>query len=521
MTRDAQHPYGNGITVVLAVLVAGLGACSPRDRRTPDDTLVIVIESAMTTPDPRYAITSYDGKLAKLVCSGLTALDSQNMEPRLELAAKVEPTGERTWDVWIRPDAKFSDGSPVTAADVAGTYGAILAKDSDSLFHKSLGEKIERVEVIAPLQARFHLKGPLSTFYTDIDFGIFKTTGGVPASGKVIGAGPYKVREITSRHAVLDANPHYINGVPKLPHLEIKFVRDAAARLLMLVGGSADLLQNATRLDLINDVAERPRVRIESSPSVVLTYLMLNNDDPLLKDLRVRQAIALAIDRPAIIAAKFGGRAQLATGLIAPFHWAYAQGLPSWSYDKERAKKLLDEAGLKDPDGDGPRMRVSFVYKTSSDAFRVAVARVIAAQLAEVGIDVEVRSFEFATFFADVKKGTYQLASMQTADISGPDFYFTYFHSSWIPGPNNPDGYNRWRYRNAEVDRLTEEGRRELDATKRRVIYDRVQAQVAADLPIVPLWHEDNVVLSNIDVQGYLITPNARLVGLRNAWKRP
>jgi peptide/nickel transport system substrate-binding protein len=274
------------------------------------------------------------------------------------------------------------------------------------------------------------------------------------------------------------------------------------------------------RLDLIDDVRDRPRVQIASAPSVLLTYLLLNNTDPLLRDVRVRQAIALAIDRPAIIDAKFGGRAVLATGLLPPGHWAYAADVPHWNRDVARAKRLLDEAGLRDPDGDGPAPRAHLVYKTSSDAFRVTIARVIAAQLADIGFDVEVRSFEFATFFADVKKGSYQLASMQTGEISEPDYYYMYFHSSRIPDAKNPDGGNRWRYVNADVDRLTEAGRHELDRDKRRAIYGEVQRQVATDVPIVPLWHEDNVVLSNVDVQGYAITPNARLIGLRQAWKR-
>jgi peptide/nickel transport system substrate-binding protein len=304
-----------------------------------------------------------------------------------------------------------------------------------------------------------------------------------------------------------------------MPHVDIQFVRDGSARLLMLVGGSADLLQNAVRLDLVDEVSARPGVQLASAPSVFLTYLLLNNTDPILKDKRVRQAIALALDRPAIIAAKFGGRAQLATGLLPPTHWAYAKGVTSWDRDLARAKALLDEAGYRDPDGDGPRPRFSMSYKTSSDAFRVSVARVIAAQLAEVGIEVEVRSFEFATFFADVKKGQYQLASMQTSEITEPDYYFTYFNSSWIPNARQPDGYNRWHYINGDVDRLTEAGRRELDVEKRKVIYDQVQRIVADDVPVVPLWHEDNIVLSSAGVSGFSITPNARLVGLVDAWK--
>lgn len=473
----------------------------------------------MATGDSRYAITGYDRKLAHLTTPGLTIVDSPTLEPTLGLASKITQVDDLTWDVEVR-DAKFADGQPVRAEDVACTYRDLLRADSDSMFHKQFDERFTKVEVSAPRTVRFHLRSPLATFVTDIDFGIVSCHDGVPERGTGIGAGPYRVREITSTHALLDANPHYYGPQPKVPHVEIKIVRDAAARLLMLVGGSADIVQNATRLDLVDEVRDRPRVQIQSGPSVFLTYLLLNNTDPILKDVRVRQAIALAIDRPSIIKAKFGGRAQLATGLLPAAHWAYSKAARRWDHDPVAARKLLDEAGYRDPDGAGPQPRFTLTYKTSSDAFRIAVARVIAAQLAEVGIEVDVRPFEFATFFADVKKGAYQMASMQTAEITEPDFYFTYFHSSWIPNAKNPDGYNRWRYINPEVDRLTEEGRRVGDRTKRIEIYDRVQRIVAEEVPIVPLFHEDNVVLSNVDVVGYTITPNARLIGLRDALKR-
>ena len=494
-------------------IIAGALACSPRDRRTPDDTLVVVIEASMASSDPRYAISNYDGKLTRLVHTGLTAVDTESLLPRMELATKVVRSGDLTWDVEIRADAKFSDGLPVTADEVAYTYESMLAKDSDSLFHRGFSERFSRVEALGPRTVRFHLREPLATFRTDIEIGI------ISRAGK--GAGPYIVRELTSSHALLDLNPHYYGTKPKIPHVEIKFVRDASARLLMMVGGSADLIQNGVRLDLVDEVKDRPRIQITSAPSVLLTQMLLNNADPLLRDVRVRQAIALAIDRPSIIAAKFGGRARLATGLVAPGHWAYEPDVPRWDRDASRAKQLLDDAGLRDPDGAGPKPRARLVYKTSSDAFRVTLARVIAAQLADIGLEVEVRSFEFATFFADIKKGSYQLATIQTTDITDPDFYFTYFHSSRIPEPKNPDGGNRSRYKNARVDELTSAGRHELDQVKRKAMYSEVQRLVAGEVPIVALWHEDNVVLSNVDVQGYTITPNARLIGLASAWKRP
>ncbi|MGE0867623.1 MAG: ABC transporter substrate-binding protein [Kofleriaceae bacterium] len=511
-------PRLHAITVAIALAVAGSAQLSCGSHPTPRDTIVMLIETAMMSADPRFAQPSYDSKLSKLVYSGLTAVDTSNLEPRLELASRVTRLDDLTWEVELRPDARFSTGDPVTAEDVVFTYRSVLDPATKSNFLNGFTERFRSVEVTRPGVVTFRLHAPLATFMTDIDFGIMSER--TIRRGIHAGAGPYVVRELTTTHVLLDANPHYFGDKPRMPHVEIKFVGDASARLLMLAGGSADLIQNAVRLDLANDVRQRPNLTLASGPSVILTYLMMNNDHPVLRDRRVRQAIALALDRPAIISAMYGGHARLATGLIAPGHWAYNPNVAVWNHDLTRAAALLDEAGRPDPDGDGPLPRFRLVYKTSSDAFRVAVARVIASQLSRVGIAVDVRSFEFQTFFTDVKKGSYELASLQTGEVSEPDYYFTFFHSSRIPTATKLDGMNRWRYRNAEVDRLTTAGRRELDRTRRKQMYDEVQRQVALDVPMIPLWHEDNVVISTVGVQGYSITPNARLIGLKTATKR-
>ena len=185
---------------------------------------------------------------------------------------------------------------------------------------------------------------------------------------------------------------------------------------------------------------------------------------------------------------------------MPPTSWAYTGDVARWNRDLPRARALLDAAGYR-PGPDGVRLHL--VYKTSADLFRVAIARLLAAQLAEAGIAVEVRAFEFGTFFADVKKGDYQLATMQTAPIVEPDFYYAYFHCSRIPDASDPDAQNRWHYRNAEFDRVD---RRSADTRSTRQRASRStpsrQQLVARDLPIIPLWHEDNVVLSNVDVTG-------------------
>jgi peptide/nickel transport system substrate-binding protein len=501
------------ITAVAALAVA---ACQGGDRRTPDDTLVVLVENAMTSADPRYAITNYDAKLARLVCSGLTAVDTPDLVPRLDLAASIDRLDDLTYDVAVRSDARFADGTPVTAADVVYTFESVLA-DAASPAHRNLAERLRWLEAVAPLRARIHLVAPVATLASDLDFGIVAAHGD-GADGAPLCAGPYVLRALSPTAAWLDPNPFYAGTAPALPHVELRVVPDAAARVIMLVGGTADVVQNSVRPDLVDDIAARPGVRLSSAPSCILTYLMMNNDDGVLKDVRVRQAIALAIDRPAVIAASFGGRAVLATGLLPPSHAVYAADVPRWNRDVPRANALLDAAGLR-RGGDG--IRAHLVYKTSSDAFRLVVARELAAQLRDVGLDVEVEGFEFATFFADVKRGNYQLASMQTADITGPDYYYTYFHSARIPSEKDPDAGNRWRYRNPALDRLVEDGRRTDDPVRVRGIYEQVQRIVASDVPIIPLWHEDNVVLSGDGVSGFAITPNARLGGLVGVIKAP
>ncbi len=496
----------------ITLAFVALAACSGPRRRTPDDTAVVLVESAMTTADPRYTVTTYDNRLARLVCAGITAVDTPDLVPRLDAASALDRVDDVTTDVTVRADARFSDGTPVTAADVAYTFESVLA-DPASPTHRNIAERIRSVEVLAPLRARFHLVAPVATLASDLDFGIVRPREpGQPP----LCAGPYVLRELTPEAVWLDRNPYYFGAAAQLAHVELRVVPDAAARVIMLVGGTADLLQNNVRLDLVDDIAARPGVRAASAPSDILTYLMMNTTDPLLADVRVRQAIALAIDRPAIVAASFGGRAMLATGLLPPSHPLYDAAVPHWNRDLPRASALLDAAGLRRGD-DGRRAHL--IYKTSSDAFRLVVARELAAQLADIGLDVEVRGFEFATFFADVKRGNYQLASMQTSEITGPDYYYAYFHSSRIPSPRDPDANNRWRYANAELDRLLEQGRQTDDPTQARRIYDRVQEIVATDVPIVPLWHEDNVVLSGAGVSGFTITPNARLGGLVNVVK--
>jgi peptide/nickel transport system substrate-binding protein len=511
-------------SILLALALFSLSACA-RSRRTPDHTVVYIMDAEITELDPRWALNANDTKISRLVAAGLVAVDQPTREPRPDLAEEIVRIDDTTWEVTLRADARFSDGTAVTAEDVVYTFQSILDPGMKSFMRKSWEERLAGVEGVDARRVRFRLKQPLATFLTDIDMGIVQARGARAEGGRwpgglVVGAGPFRVVALSpGQEVVLERNPHYHGGAPPMQRVQVKTVRDGNSRLLVLVGGSADLTQNTVRPDLVDEVRKH-RLNVLTAPSAILTYLMFHNEDPVLADPRVRRAIAHAIDREKIIRAKMGGHAVPATGLLPPGHWAYEAAVDHYPYDPERARALLDEAGYPDPDGPGGRPRLTLSYKCSTDPFRVSIARIIAQELDAVGIAVELRSFEFATFFSDVKQGNYQLAQMQTSEIVEPDMHFLYFHSSRIPSQEQPDLHNRWRYRSAELDRLVEAGRRELDRNRRRAIYADAQRLIARDLPIFPLWHEDNIALVNVDLEGYQVLPNARLSALSKVWKR-
>jgi len=486
--------------------------------RRPADELVVLTETVAQTIDPRFAVGAYDFKLSRLVFAPLVSVDDASVEPKMELAESVVPDGELAWKVALR-DAQFSDGRPVLAADVVYTLDQLRDPKLGTRLRQRFGN-VRRFEedIVDDHHLVFRLSHPHAPFITDLDFGIFARPlpGQPPHTQKdlPIGAGAFVFQSRDGETFHFSRNEHFYGGVAKMRALTVRTIRDDNSRLLALVGGSADLTQNTISPLLLPAVEAQSRLRVVTGRSSVYSYLGLNLGDPILKDVRVRRAIALAIDRETIVRTKLRDHAVLATGMLPTFHWAYSR-VRSYPYDPVQAKRLLDEAGYPDPDGDGPQPRFSIVYKTSSNRFRVAIAQVLAAQLAEVGIAVDVRAQEFATFFADVKAGNYQMFSMQIPEIAEPDLYTNFFASSRIPTREHPDaGGNRVRYRNPTLDELLERGRRTLDRAGRKAIYAEVQRILADDLPVISLWHEDNVAAMGKDITGFQLLPTAQLSAL-------
>jgi peptide/nickel transport system substrate-binding protein len=315
---------------------------------------------------------------------------------------------------------------------------------------------------------------------------------------------------VRGERIVLEAHPRYRGEPPRTQRVSLEVVPNAATRMLALLKGSVHLVVNALPPNLVGSLERREGLRIVYGPGSSTTYLGFNMEHDALSDRRVRRSIAHALDRAAIIRALLAGHARPAAALLPPRHWARPALGVGPAYDPARARRLLDEAGFPDT-GDAPRLRLS--YKTSTDRLRRQIGEVITAQLAEVGIELEPRSLEWGTFYADVKAGNFHTYTLKWVGLFDPDIFFYLFHSRSIP----PAGANRGRFRDEEVDRWIEESRLELDPRRRREFYGRIERALADALPYVFLWHEDDIAAMSARLEGFVLEPGGGLRGVASA----
>jgi peptide/nickel transport system substrate-binding protein len=478
--------------------------------RTPAG-LVIALESDPQSLDPRFGVDATSARLADLLHVSLTRAEpSAGRVP--ELARAWEWRDDRTFVVHLRDDVRFSDGRPVRAADVRATYEAVGDPTLGSPRRATLAS-LARVETPDDLTVVMVLTGPDAAFPDATGLPILPADLARAPGEATVGAGPYRLVEARrGDRIVLAPNPYAIDGPPRIDPLVLRIVPDAVVRVLELERGGVGFVQESLEPEILAELRRRRGLRVTTTPGTSVAYVAFNFRDPRLRNRRVRRAIAAAVDLDALARSLLGDTARPATGLLTPEHWAYAasrRARPS----VRRARRLLDRAGFVDPDGDGPRARFRLIYKTSNQPARRRLAEALQADLARVGIALDVRTYEWGTLFADVRSGNFELAAMTWVGVADPDLYRLAYHSALVP----PAGMNRGAYTSRAMDRLTEAGRRTYDPSARRAIYARVQRWAAHDLPVLPLFWEERIVVTTDRLHGFAPRPSGDLGGLATA----
>ena len=495
-------------TTILLGLIGGwllpLLSCSP----PPDpNTLVMIIESSPTNLDPRVGIDAQSERIGELIFDALLTRDEHlNVAPGL--AERWEIPDPLTYVFQLHRGVTFHDGRPLTSRDVKWTFDSLLEGRIRST--KSAAYRfVDHIDAPDEFTVVFHLKEPNATLLWNLSEG---ASGIVPYGSldeitrKPIGSGPFKfVTAEQDKEVVVERNDNYWGTNARLARVRFTVVPDATTRALELRKGSADVAINAFTSDTVVALEREPNLQIERAPGTVLSYLAFNLRDPTLRDVRVRQAIAYAIDRAPLLQYIWRGFAQPALSVLPPQSWAYDEDVTAYPHNPEKARRLLDAAGYVVRDGARDGVRFHLTMKTSTEESTRLLAAVLQQQLRDVGIALDIRTFEFATFFADVTSGAFQFYSLRwIGGNEDPDIFEYSFHSNRFP----PNGANRGFYSNPRVDSLIDQARRQTDQNARKRLYAEVQEVLAQDEPYINLWYYDNVLVHTRRVRNATLNPS-------------
>lgn len=431
-----------------------------------------------------------------------------------ELAANVQQSAEGTvFTFTLHDGVKFHDGRPLTSADAKYTLDLVFSSSfaKSASFYEGTGANrrsyIKSVEAPDPKTLIVTLTKPWTGLLSNlVPVSIIPKDSYATQKDHPLGTGPFKFISYDSSQQVVDlaANPDYWEGAPHIPVVRVRVVSDMNALQAELRSGRVDISPLPTSLspDAIKLLDQDPKLQVLQFTGSNVYLLTFNCSQPPLNEVRVRQAIAYAIDREGMIRDLLLGQGKIAHSILPEESWAY-HAAQKYSFDPEMAKKLLDEAGLKDPDGDGPQLRFAkpVVFKVSgSNVSGKSYAGVIQNYLKNVGVPVSIETAELNTLFDELRRGNFQIFYGQwVGGNQDPIFFKDLFATSEIPTETRASR-NRSRYSNKELDALLGEAANTFDREKAKQLYAQVQEIVSRDVPVLPLWYQANIVIAKKNV---------------------
>ncbi len=487
------------LVLALAVGVTGV----PARGQAPAQAVVAISNLPSRLLGVSQAVAA---QVSQLINDSLTAVDAQgNVSGRLAARYPVSPDG-KTYLVTLR-DAKFQDGTPVTAQDVKATYelylhpkypttpSALLEIAGGQEYKAGKAPAVTGITVVNPKTVRFILNRPYPFFYEQIGTVAILPAHALagldpdrlqeaPFTRRPIGAGPYRLTEWRERESItFEAFRDYWGGAATLPRIVLKAIPDDATVAAELRAGNID----AGRIipEAYRTFQRDPQITVLRVPGDTYYWFAPNFRLPIFQDVRVRQAMAYAVNRPEMLRALYQGLGTVAQSPIHPSQWQYDKSVRGYAYDPAKAKQLLAEAGwTPGPDGilqkGGQRFAVKYGFLAGRDYQNQAL--LIQQYLRAVGIDVQVQSVEFGDFFSRyyTPGGTFELAGLAWFNLLIPvqAELENNFRSTGI-------GARTLSYSNPDMDKLLDEAIVTRDRSRQRAIYAEVQQLIIRDAPRV------------------------------------
>ena len=452
---------------------------------------------------------------------GILTRDSEmNIHP--EIAESFEQVSPTVYDFKIRSGITFHDGTPLTVEDVKFTLDRLTQEggmgDGQTSPRQSLVGPVESVEIIGDDTVRINLSEPwpllpaMLPFNEVVSKSFVEEVGSEGMATQVNGAGPFRLVDWRRGDSVImERFDDYYGGADGIPPVEaacverviFQVIPESASRVAALLSGDAHII-NELPPHSMNQVNNSPNAEVMTVNGTRSFFIAMNNEGDIFDDVRVRQAVAHAIDRDLIIDRILGGTATPIDGILSPDAFGKNHDLPGYDYDPERAQELLAEAGY--PDGIEVTLDTEGAHRDTAEA--------IASLLTDAGIQTQV----------SVGEGT--LLTQKWREAEGEkegDMYLTSWgngsldpYDIFVPTHRTDDRGNSAGYANPELDALLDEAGVELDRERRAELYQEAEALAAADAPYVYLWVPQDIYGVSTRLSGWSPSPDSR-INLHNA----
>src|SRR5882762_4056184 len=499
------------VLLLIAAVFLTLGASC----RKRSNVFVIALGDNIRTIDPigSPSVDAASERVRALMFNSLVKKD-EKFDYVGDLASDIKPSSDGTvFTFTLRDGIKFHDGRAFSSADAKYTLDLVFSSSfakSASFFEGSGADKKSYIKSVEAPDAKtlvITLTHPWTGLLSNlVPLAIIPKDSYESQKTHPLGTGAFKFQNYDNSQQVVDleAFADCWEGAPHIPALRVRVIADTNALQAELRSGRVDIAPLPTSLspDAIKLLGQDPNLQVLQFTGSNLNLLTFNCSQPPLNDVRVREAIAYAIDRESLIRDLLLGQGKIAHSILPEESWAYVPG-QQYSFDPAIAKKLLDEAGLKDPDGDGPQPRFAkpIVFKVSgSSAAAKNYAGVIQNYLKNVGVPVTIETAELNTLFDELRRGNFQIFYGQwVGGNQDPIFFKDLYATSEIPTETRASR-NRSRYSNKEVDLLIEEAVNTFDRERAKSLYAKIDEIVTRDVPVVPLWYQANIVIAQKNV---------------------
>ena len=501
--------------LLFSMLLLAVLLCSQATANTQADeqvqrggTLTVALDSDVIGIDPHGASAGVDRSVYTSIFNTLVTVDEGlNIVP--ELAESWETPDDTTYIFNLREGVKFHDGTDFNAEAVKKNFDWILDPENASPRRPELSA-IEEVTVLDDYTVEVKLKHPFTPFLSIITdragYVVSPTareTYGKDFTRNPVGTGPFKfVEHVRDDHITFERfEDYWEDGLPYLDRIVYRPMPDSTAALINLKTGAADFLYSVDPKD-VQDIESTSGVSYLEGPSVGYQGLWINTANGPLANECLREAVAHAVNREMLLNIAYRGVGQVANGPVPPSSWAYNPETPAPQYDPELAKQKLAECGQ--PDG------FAMVLKVANTPLGQLVTQLIQAQLAEVGIEVEIQTLEFGALLQAGSENDFDALSLGWSGRIDPDGNIEpIFHSQ--------GAFNYGRYNNPEVDRLIEEGRQATDRSERTRIYQELTEIINEDAAYIFTYFEPAAFAKIDAVSGFQVTPDG-LMRFKRTW---